>query len=36
VFLQEGICDEFLKKAVAREKQQVVVDPFQPGIQQGP
>eukprot|EP00253_Pinus_taeda_P001363 PITA_01363 len=36
VFVQEGIYDEFLKKAVARAKQQVVGDPFQPGVQHGP
>jgi acyl-CoA reductase-like NAD-dependent aldehyde dehydrogenase len=36
VFVQEGIYDEFVKKAVARAKQQVVGDPFQPGVQHGP
>jgi len=36
VFVQEGIYHEFLKKAVARAKKQVVGDPFQPGVQHGP
>lgn len=36
VFVQEGIYDEFLKKAVARAKQEVVGDPFKPGVHQGP
>nr|ABK27130.1 unknown [Picea sitchensis] len=36
VFVQEGIYDEFVKKAVARAKQQVVGDPFQPGVEHGP
>ena len=36
VFVQEGIYDEFVKKAAARAKQQVVGDPFQPGVQHGP
>ena len=36
VFVQEGIYDDFVKKAVERAKQQVVGDPFKPGVHQGP
>jgi acyl-CoA reductase-like NAD-dependent aldehyde dehydrogenase len=36
VFVQEGIYDEFVKKAVAREKQQVVGKPFEQGAQHDP
>ena len=36
VFVQENIYDEFVKKAVERVKQQVVGDPFKPGVHQGP
>ncbi|XP_073008086.1 aldehyde dehydrogenase family 2 member C4-like [Typha latifolia] len=36
VYVQEGIYDEFVKKAVASAKSWVVGDPFDPQVQQGP
>lgn len=36
IFVQEGIHDEFVKKAVERARKQVLGDPFMPGVQQGP
>ncbi|XP_058111169.1 aldehyde dehydrogenase family 2 member C4-like isoform X2 [Magnolia sinica] len=36
VFVQEGIYDEFVKKAAEKAKSWVVGDPFDPHVQQGP
>eukprot|EP01018_Ginkgo_biloba_P023246 Gb_16620 [translate_table: standard] len=36
VYVQEGIYDEFVKKAAERAKNQVVGDPFKKGVNQGP
>lgn len=36
IFVQEGIYDEFLKRAAERAKKHVVGDPFKSGVQQGP
>ncbi|GLJ48730.1 hypothetical protein SUGI_1027600 [Cryptomeria japonica] len=36
VFVQEGIYDEFVKKAVERAKKQMIGDPFLPGVEHGP
>lgn len=36
VYVQEGIYDEFVKKAAEAAKSWVVGDPFDPTVQQGP
>jgi len=36
LMVQEGIYDEFVKKATERAKKRTVGDPFAPGIEQGP
>lgn len=35
-FVQEGIYDEFVKKAAEKAQNRNVGDPFETGIQQGP
>ncbi|KAH7443779.1 hypothetical protein KP509_02G050400 [Ceratopteris richardii] len=36
IYVQEGIYNEFLEKAVERARQKVIGDPFTPGVDHGP